>query len=535
MKQKLLSILALLCLTVTSAWADGSWTSGSCTVTLTGGTLTVSGTGAMADYGWSNQPEWLASHTNENPSPITQITIESGVTHIGNYAFYWCNNANLTSVSIPSSVVTIGESAFCACTYLTSVTIGSGVTTIGYSAFNGCSGLTTIEIPANVTSIGNSAFNNCPALTTVTFAAGSLLTTIGNSAFYSCSNLSSINIPDHVTSIGGSAFQNTKFSSIDIPASVTNIETHAFYACSYLEAINVNADNTVYASEDGVLFNKAKTTLIKYPQAKSGSSYSIPATVTSIEIAAFMDCTNLTTVTIPASVTNIDNNVFFGCSNLATVNFNSNPNIGSNVFYGIANGATVSMNLTGNQGATGEYWMTFYNQNYNFQVPATGTQIFKAALDGSALTLTELTTDKIITKNNAVILKSTSGPIALTLTTTDSENDFSENSLSGVSSASGLSGNGSIYVLNYKAATGAGFYKLATGKKVGVGKAYLTYSGGAGAREFFGFEEPTGIDATLNDNGEIINDNCYDLQGRRVTNPTKGIYIVNGKKVFINK
>ena len=87
------------------------------------------------------------------------------------------------------------------------------------------------------------------------------------------------------------------------------------------------------------------------------------------------------------------------------------------------------------------------------------------------------------------------------------------------------------YVLN-KGENGVGFYKLSASGTIGGNKAYLTYSGSL-AREFFSFNEATGISATLNDNVEMINDNVYDLQGRSVSQPTKGLYIVNGKKVII--
>jgi hypothetical protein len=200
------------------------------------------------------------------------------------------------------------------------------------------------------------------------------------------------------------------------------------------------------------------------------------------------------------------------------------------------------IDLTGHEGATGEYWTTFYNHNSNYQVPATGTQIFKAALNGKVLTLTELTTDKIVTKDNAVILKSTTGPISLTPTPTDSGNDFSGNSLKGVTDPAGMTAAdpSTTFVLN-NGTNGVGFYRLTPGKKLGVGKAYLTYSGTL-APEFFGFNETTSIESiaksqqpsqrhTLKE--RTANGPYYDLQGRRVVNPTKGLYIVNGRKVVI--
>jgi len=145
--------------------------------------------------------------------------------------------------------------------------------------------------------------------------------------------------------------------------------------------------------------------------------------------------------------------------------------------------------------------------------------------------MTEIT-DRIVKKGQGVVLKKTaSGSITMTPTSSNSSDDYSGNSL--VGTMTNITNPGNAYVLNYKAATGAGFYKLSSGGTIGANKAYLTY-GGAGAREFFLFDETTGIEMpTVEDvNADAV---VYDLQGRRVQNPTKGLYIVNGKKVFINK
>lgn len=308
------------------------------------------------------------------------------------------------------------------------------------------------------------------------------------------------------------------------------------------KTLTVNSDPNASAYRnkteiEHLIFANAVTTINN--QAFRGctklASITFGSGLTTINQYAFQGCTSLTTVTLPASVTTIEGGSFNGCTNLTTVTLNSNPAIVGTAF---PSGATVTMNLTAHEGEVGEYWMTFYNKYQNFQVPTTGTQIFKAALSGTSLTLTELETDKIVTKNNAVILKSTTGPISLTLTTTDSSNDYDGNDLSGVSDAAGMTATdpSTTYVLN-TGSQGVGFYKLASGKTIGLGKAYLTYSGGgaAAARGYFLFDETTGIEmptAEGNGDAEAV---VYDLQGRRVLNPTKGLYIVNGKKVFINK
>ena len=218
-KKTILTLVALIAVT-TGAWADGSWTSGGCDVTLVGGTLTISksatGDGAMTDYFNSMSREW-----NGSTGSITSIVIENGVTHIGNYAFKNCNNASLTSVNIPNSVTSIGESAFEECTHLTSVTI-----------------------PASVTSISSWAFYKC-SLKTVDFADGSTLTSIGAQAFGSCSSLTSINIPASVTSIGENAFDScSSLTSINIPASVTSIGMYAFMGCTSITDVYCYADPT---------------------------------------------------------------------------------------------------------------------------------------------------------------------------------------------------------------------------------------------------------------------------------------------------
>jgi hypothetical protein len=109
------------------------------------------------------------------------VTIGSGVTSIGDRAFYGCSG--LTSVLIPASVTSIGNAAFANCSGLTSVSIPNSVTSIGAGAFYGCSGLTSVTIGSGVTSIGNGAFQSCSGLTSVTFL-GDAPTTVGQDIFF---------------------------------------------------------------------------------------------------------------------------------------------------------------------------------------------------------------------------------------------------------------------------------------------------------------------------------------------------------------
>jgi hypothetical protein len=173
-------------------------------------------------------------------------------------------STSVTSVVIPSSVTSIGSSAFTSCTGLTSITIGTSVTSIGESAFSGCTGLTSITIGTSVTSIGESAFANCTALASIVIPNS--VTSIEGSAFYGCTSLASIVIPNSVTSIEGSAFSYCfSLTTITIPSSVTSIEGSAFYGCTSLASIT------------------------------------IPSSVTSIGSSAFSGCSGLTSVTMPVS------------------------------------------------------------------------------------------------------------------------------------------------------------------------------------------------------------------------------------------
>ncbi|MCX6652877.1 MAG: leucine-rich repeat domain-containing protein [Methanomassiliicoccales archaeon] len=226
---------------------------------------------------------------------------------IGDYAFQDCTP--LTSVTIPDSVISIGYGAFNDCPFLISVTIPDNVTSIGGYAFYACTSLISVTIPDNVTTIGNGAFTSCTSLTNVTIGKG--VTSIGLYAFSFCSSLTSVTIPNNVTFIGD----------------------HAFGACSSLTSIDVNADNAHYASIDGVLYDKALTTLIQYPTGKSGGKFTIPNSVTTIEDYAFSDCFSLTSLIISNGVTSIGDYAFSDCSSLTSVTIPNNvTSIGNNAF-----------------------------------------------------------------------------------------------------------------------------------------------------------------------------------------------------------
>ena len=184
--------LALLLTAVGGAWAQGPWTSGDCTVTLSNGTLTVSGNGTMDDYPNLDQP-W-----KNNKGDITSVVVESGVTSVGMFAFYFCSA--ITSVTLPEGLTAIGPNAFSNCSSLQLITIPSTVTSIGGGAFHSCSAITSITLPEGLTAIEPMTFSSCSSLTSVTIP--STVTSIGDYAFMKSSAISDVNLyanPDNLT------------------------------------------------------------------------------------------------------------------------------------------------------------------------------------------------------------------------------------------------------------------------------------------------------------------------------------------------
>ncbi len=250
-------------------------------VNTSNGLLTITGTGAMEDYAL-NSVKWGGNE-------IKSISLPNGLTTIGKYAF---STSKLnTTVIIPDSVTTIGQYAFSNCADLPGVTIGSGVTTIDGGAFIACPSITSIDIPDSVTTIGGGAFEYCPNLKNVTIGSG-------------------------VTSISDAVFD---------------------YSLG-IESFTVSADNAQYSSEGGVLFNKSKTTLVRYPAGKTDNSYTIPASVTTLGTKAFAYNDSLTSMTVPDSVNTIGNAAFGECMGLATVSIGSGvTSIDSSAFYNCPN------------------------------------------------------------------------------------------------------------------------------------------------------------------------------------------------------
>ena len=306
------------------------------------------------DYEIPDGVETIAAYAFGSCRDLTSVTIPSTLTSIGMSNFTLCHsigsfnvddgNTAYTSVdgvlfskdmktllmypaarsgayTVPSTVTFISWMSFTSCDGLTSVDIPDGVAAeIGANAFFECRNLTSVTIGDDVIGIGAGAFSNCRDLSDLTL--GDSIGYISSHAFDGCRSLTSVTIPDSVTAIGGYAFNScTDLETVDIGSGVDSIGEYAFDGCNSLRAFTVDPNNSVYVSDHGVILNAEMTEIVSYPYAKT--SYAVPDSVTAIDEYAFQNCTGLTSVTIGNGVTSIGEYAFQNCTGLTSVTIGS--------------------------------------------------------------------------------------------------------------------------------------------------------------------------------------------------------------------
>lgn len=250
----------------------------------------------------------------KNCAGLAEIKLPESLTSIGEWAF--CDCAGLTDIQLPENLTSIEDSAFCGCKRLTKVKLPEGITAIGEWVFYDCAGLMDIQLPESLTSIGDSAFYGCTGLINIKFPES--LISIEESAFEDCTELTEIKLPESITSIGERAFNGcTGLTNIKLPENLISIGMNAFEFCTKLTEITVDKNNPVFCSVDGVMFDKAMTTLIMFPAGKKGK-YSIPDGIIRICSGAFNSCEKLTGISFPQSLLYIDS-FRFDCEQLTEI------------------------------------------------------------------------------------------------------------------------------------------------------------------------------------------------------------------------
>ena len=299
------------------------------TFTLTDkGLLTISGTGAMADfdtldYNTETNPPWY----NSQIILAASVVIEEGVTHIGNHSFINCEL--LTDVSFPDTLESIGNYAFCNCDILPEIVFPSSLKTIGEYAFEDCRALEELVIPEGTETIRHGAFSDCKNLRQITLP--DTLTYLGDYAFADCTKLRSIELPANLAYFGSGVFSYCESlpGPVTIPAGITELKESVFRYCRNLESVILPEGLTSIGYET---FERCeKLTQIELPstltsigeeafEASGLTSIDIPNSVATIVHEAFCNCKSLVSVHLPDSLTVIQEETFEGCTSLKTVN-----------------------------------------------------------------------------------------------------------------------------------------------------------------------------------------------------------------------
>lgn len=213
---------------------------------LSAGTLTITGSGAMTDFTEAEMAPWYPIRDE-----IIRLELPEGLTSIGTLAFYQCKN--LTTVVLPDSVTRVGDFAFAHCTGMELLNLGSGLSHVGESAFSDCYSITSLRLPESLRSIGLKAFYRCESITAVTVPTG--VTQIGVSAFGYCKDLVTADVRASVASIPELMFYGCeKLITVTITGGVGQIGDYAFRGCDTLTTVYYG-DGTVSAEEIQEMIN----------------------------------------------------------------------------------------------------------------------------------------------------------------------------------------------------------------------------------------------------------------------------------------
>ena len=246
---------------------------------------------------------------NAVKSGLTVVVFPEGTEVIpDNYFKDSSHSYNLQKIVLPTSLKTIGNSAFYGCVKLSEIQLPNGLISIGESTFEGCVNLTEIDLPEGLLTIGKSAFKSS-GLRRIGFP--NTLQTIGEEAFAGCHSITSIMLPNSLVDLGKSAFSGcSHLSAVTIPGSVKIISQYTFSNCEKLVTVSILDGADLI---DSYAFSGCSML----------TTVTLPSTLQKIEDNVFYQCTTLSEITIPANVNWIGRNVFAGCKALKNVYFDS--------------------------------------------------------------------------------------------------------------------------------------------------------------------------------------------------------------------
>ena len=286
---------------------------------------------------------------------LREITLPSSVIEIGNFTFFNCENlsnielssslisvgleafsgcCSLSKLVLPSSIMNIGDFAFSNCESLREITLPSSIISIGIGTFGGCKSLCKVILPTSLINIGDNMFSGCESLYEVLLPSS--LISIGKEAFKECKSLSNIILSSSVLSIGISAFEGCKsLRNIMLPSSLSSIGSSAFSGCESLYKITIPSLVT-------------KLDFKVFEGCKSLYEIKISPYTTNIGEIAFKGCKSLREFTIPSSITGIGAGAFCGCRNLKLYNYSSVYEIIDNSLI-VSNGGKIVVSCFGSK------------------------------------------------------------------------------------------------------------------------------------------------------------------------------------------
>lgn len=525
----------------------------------------ISDIAAWCNIQFKNNPLAFAHHLYLNGIETTDLVIPDDVTSISNRAFYECSG--LTSVFIGNNVTTVGEAAFWGCSSLSSVTFSDNLTSIGTFAFYNCSALSSLAIPNSVNTIDRYAFDGCSGLTNIAISNG--IAIISEGVFYGCSSLTSVTLPNQLSTIRSGAFSGCSLvESITIPATVEVIYQNAFQNCTSLQTINAqptippfiytntfpNYDITVNVPSGSIEAYQADNVWGNFTTLNDGSvSYQVAITADIHGKATYggQDVRNTTTAFDVQEGGNAAITITADAGyQIATATIN-----GEDVMSSIVNGVLTISNIVANK--TVEVTFSRTSDHTTITIGSAGMATycpmddvdFSTVSGLKAYTATgydhgTLTVSRVLNApaGTGLLLQGAAGSYDVPYATTTG---YYINLLHGLMTDTQVSptqGSYTNFILGQKNDV-VSFYRLSEAGLVAAGKAYLQLPtsvvedvvSGSRVMRIVAEDETTGIRSVelLTNHAGGKGEELFDLQGRRVTKPSKGLYIVGGQKVVV--